>query len=55
VEQIRSLSFRDDVSASDGSDVDERGSGDEHQELPDFSGVVTSPWVLTFSSDEDQL
>lgn len=55
VEQIRSLSLRDDVSASDGSDEDERGSGDEHQELPDFSGVVPSPWVLTFSSDEDQL
>jgi E3 ubiquitin-protein ligase RNF146 len=55
VEQIRSLSLRDNVAASDESDGDERGSGDEHQELPDFSGVVPSPWVLTFSSDEDQL
>lgn len=55
VEQIRSLSLRDDVSDSDDSDEDARGSGDEQQELPDFSGVVPSPWVLTFSSDEDQL
>ncbi|XP_069701639.1 E3 ubiquitin-protein ligase rnf146-like isoform X2 [Periplaneta americana] len=55
VEQIRSLCLRDDVTASDDSDEDEGGSGDEHQELPDFSGAVTSPWVLTFSSDEDQL
>lgn len=55
VEQIRSLSFRDDVTALDDSDGDERGSGDEDQELPDFSGVISTPWVLTFSSDEDLL
>lgn len=55
VEQIRSLSLRDDVTAVDDSDGDERGSGDEDQELPDFSGVIPSPWVLTFSSDEDLL
>lgn len=56
VEQIRSLSLRDNVTLSDDSDnEEERGSGDEQQELPDFSGAVPSPWVLTFSSDEDQL
>lgn len=55
VEQIRSLSFRDDVTALDDRDGDERGSGDEDQELPDFSGVISTPWVLTFSSDEDLL
>ncbi|XP_066998166.1 E3 ubiquitin-protein ligase rnf146 [Anabrus simplex] len=50
LEQIRSLSLRDYASSED-----DGGSGDENQDLPDFSGLITSPWVLTFSSDEDQL
>ncbi|PSN43904.1 E3 ubiquitin-protein ligase [Blattella germanica] len=56
VEQIRSLTFRDNITVSDDSDNEDVGSGDEHQELPDFSGAIcSSPLVLTFSSDEDQL
>ena len=52
VEQIRSLSLQDNVTLSDNED--EGNSGDEQQELPDFSGVLPSPWVVTFSSDENQ-
>lgn len=54
IEQIRSLSLHGYAATSESSE-DDRGSGDENQDLPDFSSVMTSPWVLTLSSDEDQL
>ncbi|GLH03589.1 uncharacterized protein GBIM_09463 [Gryllus bimaculatus] len=54
IEQIRSLSLHGYGATSESSE-DDRGSGDENQDLPDFSSVMTAPWVLTLSSDEDQL